>query len=168
MDRRPHPLHLRQHGGNSNNGSGGSQQNGTNHTKENGTANIGVKSDGYRLFQAFLFAQIYRHQRMSCTRQGVKTEHFTVRTTHAHFSRARDTSSTHMRWLKMRGAFGSAFLKSHLVVVSQILLFSFLPRWSRNQTQPASIHGVVHCLTEWLSRVPLQVEEGLGMDFRWE
>ena len=32
----------------------------------------------------------------------MKTEHFTVRTTDAHFSRARDTSSTHMRWLKFK------------------------------------------------------------------
>ena len=31
----------------------------------------------------------------------MKTEHLTVRTTDAHFSRARDTSSTHRRWLMM-------------------------------------------------------------------
>ena len=36
---------------------------------------------------------------------------------------------------------------------------SCLPRWLRNQTQSPSIHGVVHCLTEWLSRVPLQEQE---------
>ena len=31
----------------------------------------------------------------------LKTEHLTVRTTDAHFSRACDTTSTHMLWLKM-------------------------------------------------------------------
>ena len=35
--------------------------------------------------------------------------------------------------------------------MSQILL-SFLPRWFRNQAQPAPIHGAVHGLAEWLSR----------------
>ena len=58
--------------------------------------------------------------------------------------------------------FESAF--SHVVTwfiatcwVFLIILLSFLPRWFRNQAQPTPIHGVVHCLAEWLSRVPLQV-----------
>ena len=40
--------------GNPDTGSGGNQQHGTNHTKKNDTANIGGKSDSYRLFQANL------------------------------------------------------------------------------------------------------------------
>ena len=40
--------------------------------------------------------------------------------------------------------------------MSLIFLLSFLLHWFRNQAQPAPIHGVVHCLAEWLSRVPLQ------------
>ena len=59
------------------------------------------------------------------------------------------------------------FLKSHLVVtcfiatrlVSLIILLSSLLHWFRNLVEPAPIHGVVHCLAEWLSRVPLQAEE---------
>ena len=53
------------------------------------------------------------------------------------------------------------FLKSHLVVIcfivtysmSLIFLFAFLLRCERNQTQPASIHGTIHGLSEWLNRV---------------
>ena len=60
-----------------------------------------------RLFSQKHFS--YRHQRMSCTRRRVKTEHLTERTTDAHFSRARDTSSTHMRCIKIGWVSESAF-----------------------------------------------------------
>ena len=61
--------------------------------------------------------------------------------------------------------FGSAFLESHPFVtcfiatclVFLIILLPSLLHWCRNQAQAAPIHGVVQCLAEWLSRVPLQV-----------
>ena len=93
----------------------------------------------------------------------MKKEHLTVRTTDAHFSRERDTSSTHMRvgstWVEYSSLH---FLKSHLVVtcfiatcsVSLILFLSSLPLLLRNQAQLAPIHRA--WFADWLNKDPSQ------------
>ena len=72
MVRRRHLLHLRQLGGQTDNGIGGSQQNGTNHTMKIGTVKFAGKSKRYRLFQAMeicLTDFAYRQQRCLCKRR---------------------------------------------------------------------------------------------------
>ena len=73
LNRRKLPHHhLHNNGGN------------TNTKTLNGEITIGGKSGGYRLFQShigFFFTDFAcRHQRMSCTRRRVKTEHLVART----------------------------------------------------------------------------------------
>ena len=89
MNRRCHPLHLRQPGRNPDNGSFRSQQNGTNHTKNSRTAKIGGKSNCYRLFQAMkiFFSQISRADVRECRARdsGAKKEHLTGRTKDEYF-----------------------------------------------------------------------------------
>ena len=95
------------------------------------------------------------------TRSEDRTPH---RTHHrrAFFSSARHFINEHALAQERVEHSSLRFLKCHLVVtcyiascsVSLIPLLAFLPRWLRNQAQPASIHGAVHGLAEWLNRAP--------------
>ena len=101
----------------------------------NSKINTGGDSDAYRLFQSRVdfFADIaYRHQRMSCTRREVNTEHLVART--IFLCRALDHRSSHA------AACGSSFgmcctfahLKSHPLTTcfihnSPMCLNPFLP-----------------------------------------
>ena len=94
--------------------------------------------------------------------RNVKTEHFTVRTIYAHFSRARHFINAHalaQDELSIRVCIFSNVVTCLIAIcsVSLILLLSFLPRWLRNQAQPAPIHGAVHGLAEWLNRASSQL-----------
>ena len=84
------------------------------------------------------------------TLRPVNTEHLTLRTTDAHFSRARDTSSTHML-----AQDGHVFHRNLLGVLDPPPLF---PPALVTESQLASIHGMVHALAEWLNRAPLHPE----------
>ena len=69
--------------------SGGIWENGMNRKKKNGKISNGGTRRAYSLSEkSVLFAKVfhirnffaYRHERKSCTRRGVKTEHYVVRT----------------------------------------------------------------------------------------
>ena len=153
MDRKGH-LHLRQPGGN--------LKNDKNDINGNNDKTAGME----RKSTDVLSRQVTLHiEPKSCTRRGWRqntsqyapqTHIFLVRAT---FHQRKCVGS---RWVEYSSLH---FLKSHLVVtwfiaicmVSLILLISFLPRWWRNQAQPAPIQEAVHDWTEGLNRVPSQV-----------
>ena len=90
---------------------------------------------------------------MSCTPRGVKTEHLTVRTTDAHFSRSRNISPMIFIYVRV-------ILKSHSIVSRPIaisfvclkLLIAFLDCWRRNVVYTVPIHGAVPGLAACRSR----------------
>ena len=65
--------------------------------------------------QPFVFLDFaHRHERPSCTRRGVKSEHVTVRSTDAHFSHHVSCCNNDFHWLTMSCMFQSAsFSTSH-------------------------------------------------------
>ena len=79
----------------------------------------------------------------------------------AHVTVAQDLLPTRVTSAQVQDEFASLslhLLEIHHVVtcfivtclVSLIILFSSLLHWSRNQVQRAPVHGMVHCLAEWL------------------
>ena len=117
--RRRRHRHRQRHGGIRNNrkilnsGEDGSKKNGK--ISSGGRRGKYSRSEPSPLLQEsctfYLFEKVFafRHQRMSCTRRGGKTEHLTGRSTHAYFSRCAPCStvvshftfhSMHVHWLK--------------------------------------------------------------------
>ena len=91
---------------------------GANTKTHNGANTSGGMSDGYRLFQSrkrFFTDFTYRHQRRSCTRRGLKTEHLVARTFYSVLSVSRTFDLHTCVWLKISQELcgPSAQLKSH-------------------------------------------------------